>query len=411
MNNNYNKKNTPGDDISGEVISWIVTIVLLFAFAPAGIIMLLSKLRKYAKYTNRTSSTSSTSTSSSTQTSRVYSERAQPQAAVRHSSVTQSAVNPPAAKKAKQKTTGKEKKGIAFLLLMTAIILFLIGASGIYTAARDFITTGLDSSVIWGLVSGASFFAGGFVSLLVRSGGLKRVRKFKKYLAVIGDAQIVSVKFLSESIGISEKKVRKDLQAMLDDLFFPENAYFDSGLDSLVLSHGAAETIRKEMEAARDAASVVQPDIPQETQYAAIITELQMLNISIIDEGISDKIDRIEDLTAKIFKIIEDSPEKLPQIRRFMNYYLPTTLKLLRSYATLENQGIRGENITSAKESIDSVLEKLAVGFEQQLDQLFRSENIDISSDISVLENMMAQDGLSDTGNILQTSSGDNLFE
>ena len=396
MNNNQNNNNSPGNDFSGQIVSWIITLILLFAFTPVGIIMLLSKLSKYAKRSEQQRAASGRAT---TQT-------ASPQS----KSVTYtSAAARPASKKAKKKT-GKEKKGISFLLLMIAIALFLIGGNIIYGALRDAITASVfDRAAVWELIKGASFGVGGVLSLIVRGTGLKRVRKFNKYLAVMGDAKIVRVGYIASSTGISEKKVRKDLQAMLDDSYFPAGAYFDSGLDCLVLSHEAAGALRREKETAADEAS--RQDRQQETEYAAIIKELQTLNVSIIDEGISAKIERIEELTAKIFKIVESSPEKLPQIRRFMNYYLPTTLKLLRSYDTLERQGVHGENITAAKESIDSVLEKLAVGFEQQLDQLFRSENIDISSDISVLENMMAQDGLSSTGNLLQASSGEALPE
>ena len=77
-----------------------------------------------------------------------------------------------------------------------------------------------------------------------------------------------------------------------------------------------------------------------------------------------------------------------------MDYYLPTTLKLLRSYATLESQGIEGDNINSAKGDIGRILDTLSHGFEQQLDQLFKADALDISSDIDVLESMMEQDGL-----------------
>ena len=403
MNNNTNKTNKPGDDVSGEVISWVVTIIFLFTFVPVGIIMLLNKLSKYAKRAEQQRAASG----------RAYVQTAptvQAASPIVKSAPSGASVSRTSSKKAIKKTA-KEKKGISFLLLLIAIALFLFGAGGIYGGLRDLINaTGLDRAIIWDLVRGASLCVGGVAALLVRGSGLKRVRKYKKYLVVIGNAKIVKVGYLSESMGLSEKKVRRDLQSMLDDSYFPDGAFFDSGLDCLVLSHEAAGALRRDKEQERAADAAV-PSDHQETQYSAIINELQMLNVSIIDEGISSKIERIEDLTGKIFKIVESSPEKLPQIRRFMNYYLPTTLKLLRSYATLEKQGIRGENITSAKESIDSVLEKLSVGFEQQLDQLFRSENIDISSDISVLENMMAQDGLSDSGNILQTSSGDKLFD
>jgi len=77
-----------------------------------------------------------------------------------------------------------------------------------------------------------------------------------------------------------------------------------------------------------------------------------------------------------------------------MSYYLPTTLKLVRSYATLEKQGIKGENIVGTKQSIGNILDTLLTGYEQQLDKLFKSDAIDIAADINVLENLMQQDGL-----------------
>jgi hypothetical protein len=131
-------------------------------------------------------------------------------------------------------------------------------------------------------------------------------------------------------------------------------------------------------------------------EYTATISELRELNDTIADITISDKIDRIEELSAKIFCIVEENPAKLPAIRRFMDYYLPTTLKLLHSYATLEKQGDSGENTTYAKERIDVGLDILTKCYEQQLDQLFESDALDIDTDIDVLESMMKQDGLSD---------------
>ena len=138
----------------------------------------------------------------------------------------------------------------------------------------------------------------------------------------------------------------------------------------------------------------------------AFLAELREVSTFIKDETISDKVKRLDELTSKIFQIIEESPEKQPQLRRFTSYYLPTTLKLVRSYVTLEKQGVKGQNITNTKKSIGDILDTLSTGFEQQLDQLFKSDAIDIASDINVLENLMQQDGLTGDKSGFQVSQG-----
>jgi len=84
----------------------------------------------------------------------------------------------------------------------------------------------------------------------------------------------------------------------------------------------------------------------------------------------------------------------MPRIRMFVNYYLPTTLKLLESYSRIERVGVAGQNMQEAKDNIEKILDMLTAGFQQQFDQLFQSESLDITSDIEVLEQMMKKDGL-----------------
>ena len=77
-----------------------------------------------------------------------------------------------------------------------------------------------------------------------------------------------------------------------------------------------------------------------------------------------------------------------------MNYYLPTTLKILNAYAQMDAQGVEGENISAAKERIEGMMDKVVEGFEKQLDQLFKTEAMDIATDVEVLERMLDKDGL-----------------
>lgn len=124
------------------------------------------------------------------------------------------------------------------------------------------------------------------------------------------------------------------------------------------------------------------------------ISEMKRLNDNIEDAGISANIDRMEAAARAIFEQVEADPGKLPQIRKFMDYYLPTTLKLLNAYDRMDSTGISGENIDSTKARVEGMMATIAAAFEKQLDSLFGSEAMDISTDISVLETMMAREGL-----------------
>ena len=117
----------------------------------------------------------------------------------------------------------------------------------------------------------------------------------------------------------------------------------------------------------------------------------------------SRKIDRIEEITGKILAYAREHPAKSSELRSFLNYYLPTTLKILNAYAQMDSQGISGENIDAAKRRIEDMMDKVVDGFEKQLDQLFRSDAMDITADVEVLERMLKKDGLSGSDEITLT--------
>ena len=124
------------------------------------------------------------------------------------------------------------------------------------------------------------------------------------------------------------------------------------------------------------------------------IQAMRALNDSIQDETISAQIDHLEEVTSKIIDQVIKEPAKLPQIRKVMSYYLPTTIKLLTAYDQMSRQGGSGENITGTMEKVEGMMSSIVQAFEKQLDSLFGDEAMDISTDITVLENMMVREGL-----------------
>jgi hypothetical protein len=126
----------------------------------------------------------------------------------------------------------------------------------------------------------------------------------------------------------------------------------------------------------------------------AILHKIRYLNNEIDDKAVSERIDRIERVTASIIHTLEEHPERTEDARRFMNYYLPTTMKLLESYNLMEDQSYQGKNIQAARRRIEDVLDKLVMAAEAQQDKLFRAEAMDVDAEIDALETMMASDGL-----------------
>ena len=126
------------------------------------------------------------------------------------------------------------------------------------------------------------------------------------------------------------------------------------------------------------------------------VSEMRRLNDNIPDPRLSQQIDHLEEVTGKIVDQVVSQPKKLPQIRRFMDYYLPTTLKLLNAYDRMDAAGVSGSNIDGTKAKIEDIMGTICAAFDKQLDALYGEEALDISTDIAVLENLLAQEGLGD---------------
>jgi len=224
--------------------------------------------------------------------------------------------------------------------------------------------------------------------LAVMCAGLSRTRKgrrFQKYLNLIGRQKTVSVSVLSRTMGVSLRKAYDDLDEMLEKGILPMG-YLDHAEGLLVLSSdGVKEPPKPQKKTAEE----------EVRENHAILREIREVNDRIPDPDMSAKIDRIEEITGKILEYQRKNPGKDSELRSFLEYYLPTTLKILKSYAQLDAQGIDGENIRSAKGRIEGMMDKVVEGFEKQLDRLFQAETLDITTDVEVLEQMLRKDGLS----------------
>ena len=142
-------------------------------------------------------------------------------------------------------------------------------------------------------------------------------------------------------------------------------------------------------------ASTGNPELDKMIRDGALaVEEMKRLDENIEDEKISQAIRELEQTSQAIFQQVREAPEKLPQIRKFMDYYLPTTLKLLNAYDRMSSVGVGGENIDGTKERVEAIMDTIVAAFDKQLDGLFGAEALDVSADITVLETMLAREGL-----------------
>lgn len=160
--------------------------------------------------------------------------------------------------------------------------------------------------------------------------------------------------------------------------------------------------VQRAKKAAPPEPEVVEPVGQYSSEVQAIInegrlarSEMGRLYNSISNPEIKNKIREIMMIMEKIVEDAKHDESDVPQIRRFLNYYPPTTIKLLNAYDRMSDQGIDGENITSTMNRIESMLDTTIVAYKKQLDSLFANQALDIETDISVMNAMLAREGLS----------------
>lgn len=127
------------------------------------------------------------------------------------------------------------------------------------------------------------------------------------------------------------------------------------------------------------------------------LSEMGRLYMSIKDTEVRAKINEIMRITDKITQDAIEDPSDIPQIKKFMNYYLPTTIKLLNAYDRMSAQGIEGENLDKSMKSINEMLDSAIEAYKKRLDSLFENQALDIETDIKVMNTMLAREGLSGT--------------
>ena len=309
-----------------------------------------------------------------------------------------------------------DKEPGARTLGLVGAILGGIGGTGFGMVAVSGTLAGIITGFSASLVGGIMLFAIPAAACFgVMGAGLRLSNletRYKAYLKAIGDKEYIDVRELAAFTGLKEEKVVKDLEKMIKKRWFRQG-HFDesktcfitsdrmyrqySDLRRQKLEEDAQEEVRRKEAKAREEelAAKYPPEVRRVMEDGDdFIRKIHACNDAIPGEEISKKISRMELIVATIFERVVQNPKSVSGIRKMMDYYLPTTIKLLEAYQELDAQPIEGENIQSSKQEIEATLDTLNTAFEKILDDLFHVTAWDVSTDISVLNTMLAQEGL-----------------
>ena len=370
-----------------DVGSWIlIGALFLLGLWPFGMIVLVNKLSDRTKKEKKPGTESRSTTWTTTETKSATAQK-----------VTTTA-------KKVTRTPQYGEKG-AKIMKIVGLVVAVIGAVGMFSTLGELGYYMESPRWIWEFISELFFATGiaaGGVSLMFGSRAMTmRSRRFAKYLAAAGTRSAIPLEELADAANVKVNRVEKDLELMVSKGMWGSGAYVDSRNAMLFRSHEDRvefyEAQRRAMQLEREA-KVKQQKAAYAVEaqgYDAMIANIRRANDRIEDDVLSEKIDKLEHITRCIFKVIENEPAKKEKANTFLNYYLPTTQKLLDSYADFEEAGISGENLNQAKSRIEKTMDNIVAGFEHQLDELYRTTAMDVDSEIRVMETMLRRDGAS----------------
>ena len=244
------------------------------------------------------------------------------------------------------------------------------------------------SGVLWKILQWIAVALGGGGMLFAARSKDKKERLYQNLVKIVGDKAYVELKSLASAAGVKEKTLIRELDEMVERGYLPESAYLDNARGLLILDQTKVEDQILTTQTAEEAER-------EEDKYDLLLKEMERACGRIQDRDMMEKAVQVRGLAAAIFNAVRKDPEKQPQISSFLNYYFPTTLKLLDSYADFEEKGYQGDKLSQTKERIEVTMDTIISAYRKQLDNLYLPDTLDVDTDIDVLETMLKRDGLS----------------
>ena len=297
----------------------------------------------------------------------------------------------------KQSGLGKMIGGICGLFISVPMLLGSI---------FDLVAYGIVGGSLFGFLATAIITAAFAYMFIKGKKDNDLVKRYYEYAKAIGNAEYIDISKLAQATGRTKDEVLSDIKELMDKKVF-SNAWLDEQQTTLMLTeeiYKQYQEIRQQSEILRQQAEVEEgADAELPANARKIIKEgkeyirtIHDFNDEIPGVEMSEKLYRLESTVDRIIEQVRQNPDSASELSKLISYYLPTTVKLLKAYTELDKQTVSGENIVKTKKEIEDALDTINDAFEKLLDSLFENMAWDVSSDISVMQTMFAQDGLTE---------------
>lgn len=298
---------------------------------------------------------------------------------------------------------------------ISGILYILLGASGSFVFGSSVLTFLIFNTFFSGIILGSNIILGVLflflaisIALLVRGINLrKRVKRFKKYVRFIDNNSYFLIKDLAKFAKEKESFVVKDLSKMIDLGMFLQG-HIDEEKTYFMVSdevYGDYLNLKKQQIAKESNNEKLNEEIydSEKEEIESVIKigrnyieQIKNIRNDLYKEEIAIKLDKLGNISNQILNQVEKNPKKIQEVNKFINHYLPITIKLINSYKEINNQLVQSDNIENAKNEIEKSIDLINNAFENLLDDLFEDVVLDISTDISVLKTLFKQEGLAE---------------
>ena len=297
--------------------------------------------------------------------------------------------------------------GAAHIMIILSAILCAVYVYGFYIGEETLrLSDEFNGIGLIAVISSSILFLLGVLVIYICNKIIRFGNRYKKYTEILRYKYIEIVDDLSvyakESLRIVEKDLAKAVKMKLipeghfgtdNNIFIVADNIYDKYLENQAAYDRYYRKLIEERARMKERSESMQKLMDTGEKY---IKTIHQSNDIIKDKIISDKLDRMESVVSMIFHEVDINPSQVDNLGLFIDYYLPTTQKLLEAYIDIDESKTEGKNAKQAKSDIEETIDTINIAFENILDRFYQEQQMDIASDISAMEIIMQQEGLGD---------------